>query len=153
MAIMAVSGISSLGPDPSEQQSATKQNAGGLGTAISGVNTAKVTVFGAPQGAHSSGAQVNGIRAAASDNPAYTLRVDLQHMQDALNSGDLPAAQQALVRIIQDTQQIASAQQAAEARPGGQAPSALPNASDEQQHGMQPSNAANGKGNLIDVTA
>jgi hypothetical protein len=149
MQIMPVSPISSS-QNPPQAQSGPRQNLNDLQSALSSGNLVEaqraMTAFA--QSLQDNQLPVNGVRAAASDNPESTLRSDREALQSALDAGDVTAAQRSLVRILQDTAQIASAQQA-----GDKPVSALPNpdCSDEQDDPAE--GAREGSGNLIDVMA
>ncbi len=154
MQIMPISPISSS-QNPPEAQSGARQNLNDLQSALSSGNLVEaqraITAFA--QSVQANQLPVNGVRAAASDNPESTLRADRQALQSALDAGDVTAAQRSLVRILQDTAQIASAQQALQEGTSNRAVSALrnPDCTDEQDDPAE--GAKNGSGNLIDVTA
>jgi hypothetical protein len=153
MAIMAISGTSSLGQGSAEPQSSMQQQFNNLQRALSTGNLA-----GAQQAMTSLQAnvqdqlQTNGIRASASDNPQSTLRADMQALQDALDSHDLVEAQQSMIKLIQDMQQIAAAQQEAQLQPGNWPVSAMPNPPNGEDEGEGPGSRGE-TGNFINVMA
>jgi peptidoglycan hydrolase CwlO-like protein len=157
MSVMAISAVLSQGQDPAEQHNGMRRDLNGLQKALSTGNLAMAqqAMDRLQSDLQNLRPPQNGIRPAASVNPDATMRADMQALQNALDWGDLPAAQQAFVRIQQDTQQIASAQRAEEARPGHQAAQALPQqAGEDGQNGTGPSasaGTAKGRGSLIDV--
>lgn len=157
MSIMAISRISSLEQGSAEPQSNMQQQFNNLQKALSTGNlpAAQQAMTGLQANVQNQ-LQTNGIVASASDNPQSTLRADMQALQDALDSHDLVEAQQSMVKLVQDNQQIASAQQQAQALPGNRPVSALPNTSngEEESEGPGVSGAAEKEtGNLIDVMA
>ena len=138
MTIMPISGISSMGDGSPQQQSVMQQDLKAMqnSSPASGSDTLQL--------------QTNGVRASASDNPQSTLRLDREALQSAINSQDLSAEQQSLLRIIADTQQIDAAQKAAPTQPL----SALPKPAQGALDGGNPDEGDGPQtGQLIDVTA
>jgi hypothetical protein len=156
MSIMPISPISSTGEDYSNPQNSMRQNLNNLQSALSSGNlaAAQQAMASFSQGLQAD-PSANGVRASASDNPQATLRTDRAALQSTLDSGDVTAAQQSLIRIIQDTQEIASAQRAQQAQPGNQAVSALPNleSGDEQNDAAPATGEGSETAKLIDVMA
>ncbi len=150
MSVTAVSAISSYGHDPLEQQNGLRQDLLTLQQALSTSNVARAQQALAhfQEDLQSARPQENGIRASAQVNPANTMRTDLQALQSALDSGDLAMAEEAFVRVQQDTRKIVQPQ----AGLSGEDARALPNAASGSEE--NPS-AAQTKtdGKLIDVMA
>jgi len=150
MSVTAVSAISAYSQDPLQQQNGLRQDLLTLQTALSASNVAKAQQALAhfQEDLQSVRPQQNGIRASAQVNPQSAMRADLQALQSALDSGDLAMAEEAFVRVLQDTHKIAQPQ----AGLNPQDAKALPNAADGG--GENPA-AAQTKtdGKLIDVMA
>ncbi len=98
--------------------------------------------------------QRNGIRSSAEVNPSNTMRSDMQALQSALDSGDLAMAEEAFVRMQQDSQKISGSQAGTAANgPGTTTLNALVKdpPGDAQDQGL--TTTAKSKGNLLDVMA
>jgi hypothetical protein len=140
---MGVSGLS-LQSDSSNSQSVMQEDLNLLkNSSSSDGQSSGISV-------HQDRVQINGIHAAASVDPQATLRVDMQAMQHALDSGDFAGAQKSLMKIIQDSQQINSATKAEQAKPTGKPTSALPTGGPDGGGDIA---LPKDTGNLIDVTA
>jgi len=111
MSVAAISSIFSRDSDPSQQQSGLRLDLRGLQKALASGNLAAAqTAFNRfQQDLQAIRPQQNGVRAGADVNAEGTTKSDLEALQKALNSGDLPAAERAFVRLQQDNQQIAAA--------------------------------------------
>jgi hypothetical protein len=153
VSVTAVSAISQIQDSPRREHDAMQQASNDLQQASSAgsLEQAQKAAEQATQHVEDMRPPENGVRPAPSVNPEATRRVDMQVLQSALDSGDLPAAQEALVRMEQDSQQISSLQQ------DGQnlAASALSSMNGPQNDagmsaGSQPEKTT---GNLIDVMA
>lgn len=143
MSVLTISAVSLPGQEAAEQQSQGQRELRPVPkpSAEASANTPRTQ---AQQGSE----QVqNGIHVSASTNPQATLRVDLHGLQNALDAGDLPAAQVAFRRIEQDDQQIAKALQESAAR----AVSALPDPSGKQESAAAV--AGSGQQSSVDVYA
>lgn len=111
MSIAAISAIFSRDSDPSQQQSGLRLDLRGLQKALASGNLAAAqTAFNRfQQDLQAIQPQQNGVRAGAELNAGATTKNDMEALQKALNSGDLPAAEQAFIRLQEDNQQIAAA--------------------------------------------
>jgi hypothetical protein len=155
MSIMAVSAIVSRDSDPAQQQNGPALNMRSLQRALAAGNLA-----GAQQAfsvlknnLQAVSPQLNGMRSADAD-PQATVRSDVDALQKALASGQLPAAEQAFTQLQQDLQQIKAAQNSPEALQVGPSASALPKPDDEQEPvGLSSANDESTTPKAIDVYA
>jgi hypothetical protein len=146
MSVSAISGISSLALNPNEGGGKDGAQQGSFGIKL-GLETMKQGVQDVQNVP-----TVNGVRAAPSLDPEHTLRLDKQGLQKALDSGDVTATQHAMVRIVEDNEQIAEAQQK-EAH-GENHVSALPQGHDGSENGADPAgNVKSENGKLLNVMA
>jgi len=158
MPVMAISAIFSPGQGPSQQQGALRDDMQGLQKALSAGNLASIqrALNLVSQDVQGIRPPLNGVRPQPEVNPAATMRADLDALQSALNSGDLPAAQRAFVRMQQDSQQISTASQQPGKGTSANAPSALPSPNKENApNGTGPSETDGSQGStgsLIDVS-
>lgn len=108
MSVTAVSAVYSYSQDPLRQENGLRQDLLTLQQALSlgNVTGAQQALSHFQQDLQSIQPQQNGIRASAEVNPASTMRADLQALQSALDSGDLAMAEEAFVRVQQDSQRI-----------------------------------------------
>lgn len=111
MSVGAISAIFSRNSDPSQQQSTLRVDLRGLQKALASGNlgAAQQAFNRFQQDLQGIRPQQNGVQASADVNPQSATRNDLEALQKALNSGDLPAAEQAFQQLRQDSQQIAAA--------------------------------------------
>jgi len=155
--VVPISLISFSGQGTPRQQSGMQQNLNTLQDALASGNLAlaQKAMTQLSQNAEQDKPSANGVVAAAADNPEATLRVDREALQSALDIGDVGAAQQSLIKLVQDTQQIADAQRAVMAQAGNQPVSALPKQSgnDQQDEGGLGANAEVETAKLVDVMA
>lgn len=158
MQVNAISAIFGRGQGSSPQQSPLRDDMQGLQKALSTGNLANAqkALNQLRQDVQGIRPPQNGVRPEPEVNPAATMRVDMDVLQKALNAGDLPAAQRAVVRMQQDSQQIAAA--ARQASQGARSKAAGSSNSDTEsaQNGTGPSEVDESQkstGNLIDVSA
>jgi hypothetical protein len=111
MSVAAISAIFSRDADPSQQQSGLRSDLRGLQKALASGNleAAQRAFSRFQQDLQAIRPQQNGVRPAAAVNPDATARQDLEALQKALNSGDLPAAERAFLRLQQNKQAIVAA--------------------------------------------
>lgn len=155
MSVTAVSAVYLHSQDPLRQQNGLRQDLQNLQKALSSGNlqTAQQALGRFQQDLQVTRPQRNGVRASAAVNPQSTMRSDLQALQSALDSGDLALAQQAMVRIQQDSQQSEAPQISRSPSPS-QPASALPRQTDpETELDLAGKEQTASKGNLLDVTA
>jgi hypothetical protein len=110
MSVAAISAIFSRDTDPSQQQSGLRLDLRGLQKALSSGNleAAQRAFSRFQQDLQAIRPQQSGVRPSAEVNPGATAREDLEALQKALNSGDLPAAERAFLRLQQNKQAIAA---------------------------------------------
>jgi hypothetical protein len=157
MSVAAIGAIFSRDADPAQQQSGLRVDLRGLQKALaSGSLAAAQQAFSRfQQDLQGIRPQTGGVRPSADVNPQSTTRADAEALQKALNSGDLPAAERAFIRLQQDSQQIAAASAQQENPITGQssqAAKALPEQSGESNQRSQEGNGGSGKDG-IDVYA
>jgi len=157
MSVTAVSAISLYSQDPLQQQGGLRQDLLTLQQALSAgnLNSAQQALVRFQQDLQSARPQQNGIRSSAAVAPGRTMRADLQAVQAALDSGDLAMAEEALVRMQQDSQQIGGTQAGVKGQRSGMTASALRKDADggDDAVGLAGPQSEKTNGNLIDVSA
>lgn len=152
MSVTAVSAIASYSRDPLRQQNDLRQDLLVLQRALSlgYLPSAQQALSHFQQDLESLRPQQNGVRASAEANLASTMRSDLQALQSALDSGDLAMAEEAFVRMQQDSHQIAG--RAASDPQTSETSGALPKDANDGTDGLTLTGAES-KGSLIDLKA
>ncbi len=142
MSVTAVSAISLDARDASQQQDGDRQALLNLQGALSSGNLAAAqrALVNFQQNLQSSRPRQNGVQVSAEVNPQSARRADMQALQSALDSGDLAMAEQAFVRLQQDSRPSGASSNPASLAQDSFAPSA-----------SDPS--AQSKGGLVDFTA
>lgn len=153
MSVTAVSAVYLYSQDPLRQQNGLRQDLQNLRKALSSgdVKTAQQALSRLQQDLQVTRPQRNGVRESAAVNPQSTMRSDLQALQSALDSGDLALAEQAFVRIQQDSHQV-EPQTTSSSQAASQSASALPKPDPTDELGLAAEEPEGSKGNLIDVT-